>query len=203
MIHASPFFIMTERKLRAVAGLLLAALACILFMTAGCVQTASQGGNPSGEEYAFIDHHVYIDGTLINGTCPPLKIDLPTYRYDTESGSLEGLVRFDINESLTVIYGKGTSLSGDLGSGNSSILFGGYRLPCSFGNLTVNGFTGDGAVHLRYNNQTLVLLPGERWTDITAEQETTPLYSMKTTKTETITYYGILQKNHIHRNRNL
>lgn len=174
------------------------ALVVVLIMMSGCIQSQkTPSGMPTSTEYAFIDHQTYTDGRLINGSYPALMIDFPTYRFDTEKGTLEGMVPFEINESLKIIYGKGTSLSGDLGGGSSSILNGAYRLPCSFGAFTVEGFTDDGAVHLKYKNDTLVLEPGERWTDIRTVNETTSTYSIEKTVTETITYYGIMQKSQI------
>ncbi len=133
----------------------------------------------------------------MNGSYPAIKIDLPTYRFNAKTGILEGIVPFEINESLMIIYGRGSSISGDLGGGSSSILRGAYGIPCSFDTFTIEGFTENGSVYMKYNNDTLALKPGERWTDIRFVNESTPIYSMVKTITETITYYGTMQKSQI------
>jgi hypothetical protein len=196
---ADPFLQVNKRKGGFCLILPALALFFMLIVISGCIQSQkTPAGMPASTEYAFIDHQTYADGRLINGSYPDIMIDVPTYRFDTAKGNLAGIVPFEINESLMIVYGKGTSISGSLGTGSSSILRGGYGLPCSFDALTIEGFTVDGSVHMKYNNETLVLEPGERWTDIRYVNETTSTYSMEKTVTETITYYGNLQKSGIY-----
>jgi hypothetical protein len=185
---------------QSIIRLALPALAIVitLIFAAGCIQAPhTPPGTPSPGEYAFIDHQVYIDGRTTSGTYPALMIDFPTYRFAPETGTLEGLVTFDINQSLILIYGSGTHFSGDCGGGAAGMLHGGYTLPFQLDGLTVKGFTADEMVYLSYLNQTIALQPGERWTDLSTVNETTRDYTIEKTVTDTITYYGTFQTSEI------
>ncbi|MDD3136332.1 MAG: hypothetical protein WC295_11450 [Methanoregula sp.] len=173
-------------------ALLALLLVLALVFATGCIQAPYiPSGSPNPGTYAFIDHQVYIDGTTTNGTYPLLMIDFPTYLFDPERGVLEGLVTFEINQSLLLIYGSGTHVSGDCGSGASGMLHGGYSLPYMENGFVVRGFTTNGTVYLSYLNQTIALQAGERWTDLSIITETTPDYTITKTVTDTITYYGV------------
>ena len=116
----------------------------------GCVLSQQRpAGIPQAGQYAFLDHHTYYSGTLVNGKCYPAVINFSTYRLETETGSLEGILPFEVNDSLLLIYGESTSLSGDYGNGSSGMLTGIYAMPHTSGNLTVNGFTSDGTMSSR------------------------------------------------------
>jgi len=174
----------------------LALLALLLVLAqvfaTGCIQAPYiPSGSPTPGTYAFIDHQVYIDGTTTTGTYPLLMIDFPTYLFDPDKGVLEGLVTFEINQSLLLIYGSGTHLSGDCGSGASGMLHGGYSLPYRENGFVVRGFTTNGTVYLSYLNQTIALQAGERWTDLSIINETTSDYTITKMVTDTITYYGV------------
>jgi len=145
---------------------------------------------PQAGEYAFLEHQTYYYGTLVRGNCSPSALTISTYHLDTDNRTLKGLVSFDLNDSLVLIYGKSTVLSGDYGNGGSGLLSGAYTLPYTSGNLTVTGFTAEGTMYLTYHNQTLALEPGTRWTDISTGTETTTTCSINRTVTDTITYYG-------------
>jgi hypothetical protein len=162
----------------------------------GCVQQRT-AGMPQAGEYAFLDHQVYYNGMLVSGTCPRAAINFSTYNLATDTGSLEGLVPFEVNDSLLLICGESTMLSGDYGTGGSGMLDGGYTLPHTSGNLTVNGFTSDGTMYLTYHNQTISLAPGTQWTDISTDTEVTTVCTINRTTTDILTYYGNYQKSAI------
>jgi hypothetical protein len=173
-------------------------IALALVGVSGCIQSQQRAaGMPQAGEYAFLDHHLYYTGMLVSGTCPPTAINFSTYRLETETGSLEGLVPFEVNDSLLLIYGESTSLSGDYGTGGSGMLEGVYTLPHASGNLTVNGFTSDGTMYLTYHNQTIALEPGTQWTDISTGTEVTTACTINRTTTDTLTYYGNYQESAI------
>ena len=71
------------------------------------------------------------------------------------------------------------------------MLHGGYTLPYRENGFIVRGFTTNGTVYLSYLNQTIALQAGERWTDLSIINETTPDYTITKTITDTITYYGV------------
>ncbi|MGD0535672.1 MAG: hypothetical protein ABR999_09590 [Methanoregula sp.] len=164
----------------------------------GCVLSQQRpAGIPQADQYAFLDHHTYYSGTLVNGKCYPAVINFSTYRLEMETGSLEGILPFEVNDSLLLIYGESTSLSGDYGNGSSGMLTGVYALPHSSGILTVNGFTSDGTMYLTYHNQTIALEPGTQWTDVMTDTEVTTACTINRTVTDILTYYGNYQKSAI------
>ena len=173
-------------------------LALALVGVSGCVLSQTRpSGMPQVDQYAFLDHHMYYSGTLAGGKCPMASINFSTYRLDTGTGTLEGIVPFEVNDSLTLIYGESTSLAGDYGNGSSGMLSGTYALPSTTGNLTVNGFTSDGTLYITYHNQTIALGPGKQWTDITAGTDRTGTCTINWTEADTVTYYGNYQKSAI------
>lgn len=171
------------------AGILIMVIA--LTGTSGCLNAEERSaGMPPAGEYAFLDHEVYYGGSLVSGNCPHPAINITTYHFDEDNKTLTGLMSFNVNDSLVLIYGDSTILYGDYGNGGSGLLSGVYALPYSSNNLTITGFTSDGTVYLTYHNQTLALEPGSRWTDISAGIETTTACTINRTVTDTITYYG-------------
>jgi hypothetical protein len=173
-------------------------IALALVGVSGCVQSQQRTvGMPQAGEYAFLDHHIYYNGMLVSGKCPQTAINFSTYHLETDTGSLEGLVPFEVNDTLLLIYGMSTTLSGDYGTGGSGMLDGAYALPHTTGNLTVNGFTSDGTMYLTYHNQTIALAPGTQWTDITTGTDVTTTCTINRTTTDILTYYGNYQKSTI------
>ena len=185
---------MKNSPVRPVVWVMVIALA--LLGVSGCVQQRTVG-MPQAGEYAFLDHQIYDNGKLVSGTCPPAAINFSTYTFQTDTGSLEGLVPFEVNDSLLLIYGESVTLSGDYGTGGSGMLDGAYALPHTAGNLTVNGFTSDGTMYLTYHNQTIALAPGTQWTDISTGTDVTTTCTINRTTTDILTYYGNYQKSTI------
>jgi predicted small lipoprotein YifL len=163
----------------------------LLVALAGCTGLSGrlEGLPPSGQ-YAFLDHQVIYTGTLVSGTCPAPAIDVSPYIFDADSKTLAGIVPFEINESLLVVYGESTTLTGAYGRGGYGELSGAYALPYKNGNLTVDGFTKDGTMYLTYNNKSIALTPGMQWMDFSSGTETTRACTVNRTVTDVITYYG-------------
>jgi len=169
----------------------IAALLVALVLLAGCTGTQQRGeGLPPSGEYAFLDHQVSYTGTLVNGSCPAPAISVSPYAFDAEKETLAGIVPFEVNNSLLLVYGKSTTLSGGYGSGGYGVLAGAYTLPYRNGNLTVEGFTKNGTMYLTYDNQTIALEPGSQWMDVSTGTETTRACTVNRTVTDIITYYG-------------
>ena len=181
-----------------------AAIAVLLLLVtcAGCTGLSQrpEGFPPSGQ-YAFLEHRLMYTGTLVSGTCPAPAISVSPYIFDADTKTLAGIVPFETNGSLLIVYGEETTLSGAYGSGGYGELSGAYALPYTNGNLTVNGFTKDGTMYLSYNNQTLALEPGTQWTDISTGTETTRACTVNRTVTDIITYYGNFPQSGIARTR--
>ncbi len=66
-------------------------------------------GEPEGtDNYLFVEHHIHTHGDLLSVQEPPLlQIDFPTYRFDADSGIMDGIIDFDIDGNLKIIFGSG------------------------------------------------------------------------------------------------
>lgn len=141
----------------------------------------------SSDRYLFIEYQTHIRGELIEGNYPGKMIDFPTYSFYPENRTLEGWMNFAINDSLKVIYGSGTSLSGAAGSGAASMLSGVYELPHEDEKLKILKVDSDGTAHLEYNSLPITLKSGEEWTNITTRVDVQQFDSNKGTAKLTIT----------------
>lgn len=173
----------------------------LLVVSAGCTGSQRPEGLPPSGQYAFLDHQVIYTGTLVNGTCPAPAINVSPYIFDADSKTLAGIVPFEVNESLFLVYGESTTLSGAYGRGGYGELSGAYALPYTNGNLTVSGFTKDGTMYLSYNNRTIALAPGMQWMDVSSGMETTRACTVNRTVADIITYYGNYPQSGIARTR--
>ncbi len=176
-------------------------------LTSLCIESSSKEERvlPS-DQSAFIDHHVHMDGVLLEGVSRGLMIDFPTYSFDPEERKLKGLVDFDVNDSLLVVYGDGSSLGGAMGGGAATMLNGAYALPYSESGLTISSIEKNGTVTIEYKNETILLSPGENWTRITSEIQTVDSYNgnqsrINVTTTDRIVNYGLLNKKDIVKNK--
>jgi hypothetical protein len=154
----------------------------------------------------FVDHHVHVDGVLLEGESRGLMIDFPTYSFDPEGRKLTGLINFEVNDSLLAVYGDGTSLSGAMGGGAATMLHGAYALPYSWYGLTISSVKADGTVTIEYKNETILLSPGEEWTLTASEIQALDGYDgnrslINVTTGDRIVNYGLLNKNDIVKNR--
>jgi hypothetical protein len=153
----------------------------------------------------FVDHHVHVDGVLLEGESRGLMIDFPTYSFDPEGRKLTGFVNFDVNDSLLVVYGDGSSLGGAMGGGAATMLSGAYALPYSQYGLTISSVEADGSVTIEYKNETILLSPGEDWALTTSEIQALDNYDgnrsmINVTTRDRIVNYGLLNKNDIVKN---
>ena len=155
----------------------------------------------SSDKYVFIDHHIHTHGELIEGECPILCVDFPTYSFDQANRVLSSWIDFDISEALKVVYGSGSSLSGDAGSGAGTKLSGVYELPYEYNGFEIKNVESDGTSHITYSDVSITLKAGEKWVDTTSRVDTQQyggkLCKRKLSITDTIVNYGILDKSNI------
>ena len=133
---------------------------------------------------------------VIEGDYPGPIIDSPTYDFDEKNGRLRGYLSFDINDSLVLVYGSGSSVSG-AGGGRENMLHGVYQLPHRSGNLTVLKIDVDGTVYLEYGDNLVILREGEKWENITSEMDVAFSGTAEFTITDWVKNYGFLQKSKI------
>jgi hypothetical protein len=183
-------------------------IACLLFVIALIVATvlwpgSQTGATPdSGNTCVFIDHHVHVDGVLIQGKNRGLMIDFPTYSFDKQDRVLSGMINFEINDSLLAVMGDGQSLGGAMGGGAGTMLYGVYALPYKGRGPELMSIAKNGTAAIQYRNDTIVLLPGAEWTKITSEIQTIDNFDgnksiINVTTTDRIVNYGLIDRNNI------
>ncbi|RPI56181.1 MAG: hypothetical protein EHM56_04675 [Chloroflexi bacterium] len=152
---------------------------------------------PAGQ-VLFIDRHVRVDGTCLEGDCQPgPMIDFPTYGFDPETGILDSRLPLDVNDDLKVVYGNGTSLRGVAGGGAATGLTEVYAVPAEIQGLRFVQVDRDGTAYLEHGGELLVLAPGQTWTNTTEEIQEQGTGKASFTTTDTIVNYGILDKSKI------
>jgi len=155
-------------KIRVVFNLLVAFLLLGVF---ACDDTVE---DPVADQYLFLEQHTSKSGELISGPVPPiLQIDFPTYTFDEETGELNGVIDFEINSSLKMIYASGTSLSGTAGGGSATGLSGVYEVPYERESFELLKLDEDGTVVIIYDDEVLSLAAGEEWINTSTRLDTT------------------------------
>lgn len=151
----------------------------------------------SPDKYVFIDHHVHTHGESIEGECPTLYIDFPTYSFSEVEKTLSVRTDFKVDSSVKIIYGDGVSLSGDGGAGAATGLKAVYELPFEQRGLEIVNVEPDGTAHLKYNGLSIILKSGEKWVNTTTKIDTQNSCKRNLTITDRIVNYGILDKSKI------
>jgi len=187
---------------RILIGLLVIPVVISMISIGGCAHEEPEKEWEIGsDKYVFIDHHIHTHGELIEGEYPFMFIDFPTYSFDTETNTLSGMINFDINKTLKVVYGSGSSLSGCVGSGAGTVLSGVYELPYENNGFRIVKIEPDGTAHIEYNDLSIILKGGEEWVDITSRIDTQQfgdqIGKANLTITDKIVNYGILDKSKI------
>jgi hypothetical protein len=150
----------------------------------------------SPDKYVFIEHHIHTHGEVIEGDYRGAIIDSPTYSFDEKTGTLRGIINFDVNEALKAVYGNGSSLTG-VGGGKNTMLYGVDELPYQEGELTILSVDLEGMVKLSYQGVPITLKSGEEWVDTTSKNDVQQYGTVNLTITDRITNYGILYKSQI------
>lgn len=146
--------------------------------------------------YVFLEHYVDAHIEVVEGNYQGPIIDSPTYGFDEENGILRNYLSFDINDSLILVYGRGSSISG-AGGGRENMLYGVYQLPYQSGNITILNIDVNGIVYLEYKDGLIVLEEGEKWEDTVSKTDVTSSGTAEFTITDSIKNYGFLEKSKI------
>jgi parallel beta-helix repeat protein len=145
--------------------------------------------NLENPTYPFLEVWTHEHGEAISGNPARIMIDFPTY--SLENSSLVTFFPMELDPSLNTIIGIGSSLSGDLGGGASSILYQATELPYTADNFTILSMD-ENVLIADYFGERLVLGPGESWENVTEELETTELATLKVTRTRTVYNHGLV-----------
>jgi len=170
-----------------------------LFISGSCNKEEYR---PSVDQYLFLEQNTSISGELVSGPEPPeLQIDFPTYDFNKETGILEGIITFTIDDNLKMIYGSGTCLSGTAGGGCGTGLTGINRVPFESYNFELLKMDEAGNVVFKYKGGLYDLKAGEEWTNQTSNLDTmtigNELSISAITTTETISNFGFQNKSKI------
>jgi len=172
------------------------------FLVFSCEKNQEESWIISSDKCVFVDHHINTNGELIEGNYQGgLNIDFPTYKFDKTTKILKGEFDFEINKSLKIIYGNGRSLSGVVGAGAATGLYGVYELPYAKGKFEIKEIESDGTVHIQYNDSLIVLKSNEEWVGISSEIDTQDfgegIAKANIITTDKIVNYGIIGKSEI------
>ena len=190
------------KKYRYKKGLAAIVFAIVSFIIIYSCEKNQEDWIISPDKCVFIDHHININGELLEGNYQGgLNIDFPTYNFDEKSKILNGKFDFEINKSLIIIYGDGRSLSGIIGAGAATGLYGIYDLPYVKGKFEINKIESDGTVYIQYDDSLIVLKSNEEWIKISSEIDVQD-YGEGIAKaniiiTDKIVNYGIVEKSKI------
>jgi hypothetical protein len=171
----------------------------IIFITISCDKETDE---VSSANHLFIEQHRHSHGELISGPEPPsIQIDFPTYSFDPDSGKLHGIINFNIDNSLEVIFGSGTCLTGTAGGGCGTGLTGIYKVPFTKGNFELLKFDETGRIVFEYKSEVYSLNAGGEWTSVKTYFDTTNYNGLisisKITDTDRITNFGFIESQNI------
>ncbi len=180
----------------------IATIISTLMIVNSCEKNQEENWIISSDKCVFVDHHVNTNGELIEGNYQgELNIDFPTYNFNQTSKILKGEFDFEINKSLKIIYGNGKSLSGVVGAGAATGLFGVYDIPYAKGKFEIKQIDFDGTVHIQYNDSLIVLKSNEEWVNVTSEIDTQDfgegIAKANIITTDKIVNYGVIEKSKI------
>ena len=154
------------------------------------------------KSYLFIESFTETDGVLISGPEPPaLQIDFPTYRYDEDLHTLNGIIDFQLNKNLKFILGGGECLSGTAGSGCASGLSGVNEIPFEHSSFEVLKIEDDGTIRFIYDDEVYSLAVYEERSVVTSYMDTTDVDGVNSiseiTSTHTISNFGFIDEEDI------
>ncbi|MEL4304504.1 hypothetical protein [Methanococcoides sp. LMO-2] len=198
---------MTDKRSNILSIMLLCFVMAGLVFTTGCISDddVTEEETSGSENILFLDHHINSHGEFIEGdTWPMLAIDFPTYYFDEEDQALHITAPrepFEVNGSLVMIAGDGSSLSGVIGMGAGTMTYAAYSLPHKVNSYEVVSISEEGTVVISYNDEEIVIEAGQKWENIenTIEEseEGQPYAKVNITTTDTFTNYGFLEEEDI------
>lgn len=170
-------------------------LILILLLPAGACIFNDDDDKPGS--YLFIEQFTQTDGVLISGPEPPLlQIDFPTYRYDEDLKTLNGIIDFELNKDLRFIYGGGTCLSGTAGNGCATGLTGVYDIPYENETFELLKIEENGTIRFIYEDDVFSLAANDKHVVLHSYMDTIDVDGIKSiseiTTTLTISNCGFI-----------
>jgi hypothetical protein len=147
----------------------------------------------------FVDTLHNIEGKKISGEemCSFMFIDFPTYFYDNETGQLGTGIPPNLTEKTLLILGRGTSLSGDSGSGAGTALEYYDTLDPAVTGLEIVDLARNGTITLQTDEGVRSLKPGERYQHVEVLNNTKGGCVIEETHTHSIANWGFINKSSV------
>jgi hypothetical protein len=147
----------------------------------------------------FVDTLHSIEGKKISGEemCGFMFIDFPTYFYNNETGQLGTGIPPNLTEKTLLILGRGTSLSGDSGSGAATALEYYDTLDPAVTGLEIVDLASDGTITLQTDEGVRSLKPGERYQHVEVQNNTKGGCVIEETQNRSIANWGFINKSSV------
>ncbi len=151
-------------------------------------------------QYVFLEQHHFTKSELLEGNSSHTFFDFPTYSFDSSTGILTDYGdKVEMNKSLQLILGLGSSASGDALSGEGTILLGIDDISRYHTDFIITNLEANGTVYFSYRDSVMVLLPNEEWLSTSSEikeelDDNGKIGIIKYTYTNRITNWGKLAK---------
>ncbi|MFQ6087766.1 MAG: hypothetical protein ACE5K0_02545 [Candidatus Methanofastidiosia archaeon] len=153
-------------------------------------------GDPFEREYLFIEFWKHTEGELLEGERVLMMIDFPTYIFNEEERVLEGMMDFELDDSLLAIFGIGQSLGGDAGGGAASMLYPIYEIPFERNELRILEIRKERVV-FQFMGEMIILKSQESFEMVLEEIKTEDWGKMRYKTTFRIKNYGFLKEENI------
>ncbi len=151
-------------------------------------------------QYVFLEQHHFTQSEVLEGNSSHLFIDFPMYSFDSSTGILTDYgENVEMNKSIQMIIGIGSSASGDAISGEATTLLGIQEIPGNHYDFIITNLEANGTVYFSYRDSLMVLLPNEEWLSTSSEikeeiDDNGEIGIVKYTYTNRITNWGKLAK---------
>ena len=151
-------------------------------------------------QYVFLEQHHFTQSEVLEGNSSHMFIDFPTYSFDSSTGILTDYGdNVEMNKSLQIILGTGSSASGDALSGEGTMLLGIEDISRYHTDFIITNLDANGTVYFSYRDSVMVLLPNEEWLSTSSEikeelDDNGEIGIIKYTYTNRITNWGKLAK---------
>lgn len=121
-------------------------------------------------QYVFLEQHHFTQSELLEGNSSHIFIDFPTYSFDSSTGILTDYGdNVEMNKSLQIILGTGSSARGDAMSGEATVLLGIEEISGYHTDFIITKLDPNGTVYFSYKDSVMMLLPNEEWLSTSSE----------------------------------
>jgi len=189
-----------------VAAVIIVVLASVLLALA-LRSNQEQLTEMNDDQYAFVVHSIQTLATLAgsnNTTIAYQYLGYPTYNATQIAAYIQQYQMLpQINNSLKAIFQEGSQVGPSGCHGTTLNTTGIYQFPYTSNTTGLNLLTvdGNGVAYIIYNGQSLIINPGENWTDnqtytenVSLSETSNQTAEVNVTTSDKITNYGLYDK---------